>query len=1014
MEEVSIPIVIPAFYVSAGLALYTAIHSLIFVSNRDRVSLNLALALVSLSLAGFQITHAFYYQATTVAEGSLALKFQLFFYFAALASGYAFIALYSEYRIMNPVLILLVLIFGILLPLNFYAPHSLRFTTLEVGAPLRMPWGETLRMFSGTPSIWNSIIRFIHFGLLGFIGWRSWVLFRQRKHVSAILLGISTVLFLLAAIWGVLIDLGRVNSIYPGGFVFVVLMIMMSISLAQDRKRDVIELKRSKEAIQKAEEKYRDIFENAVEGMFQTTPDGRILLVNPSFASMYGFDSPEEMVRSIQDFTQIYVNSENRSEIKRLLNEQGFVKAFETKHYRKDGGIMWVSANVRAVRDKKGNLLYYEGTDEDITKRKEYEEAFRNAEERYRNIFENAVEGIFQSAPDGRPVLVNPAEAALFGFNSPEEMFKSVQDVTSLYVDPGDRKEFRRLLDEQGFVKNFETRFYRRDRKITWVSINAKVIRDSSGTIHHYDGTMEDITRRKLLIDVSNSILSTLDLKELFSAIRPALFRVIPADFIGIALLNSEKKQIQLKFLDYQGHQNIFQDTTLTPGLESPLSIMLESMQHVCVDSVQSHSFPPEFNKVFIEENIGTVCCLPLISHGVLIGIFTVGSCSLTAFTSENIDFLKQITAQISIAIDNALAYRQISDLKNKLSEEKLYLEEEISSEHNFGEIIGNSGIIREVLKQVEIVSPTDSSVLVLGETGTGKELIARAIHRLSGRKERNFVKMNCAAVPEGLLESELFGHEKGAFTGAVSQRIGRFELAHQGTIFLDEVGDIPLELQTKLLRVLQEHEFERLGSTKTIKVDVRLITATNRDLSQMVTEKQFRSDLYYRLNVFPILVPPLRDRSEDIPLLIRHFTEKHSKRMNKQITNIPSSTMEALVHYSWPGNVRELENLLERAVILSPGTTLQVPLVELIRIENPQEGYQNSLEETDSEHKPSTESNVGNISTLEEAEREHILRALKASNWVIAGANGAASLLGMKRSTLRGKMQKLGISRQH
>ncbi|MFI5305034.1 MAG: sigma 54-interacting transcriptional regulator, partial [Nitrospiria bacterium] len=866
---------------------------------------------------------------------------------------------------------------------------------------------------SGTPSIWNSVMRFIHFGVLGFFAWRSVVLYRRRKRLVALLLGISTALFLLSGLWGVLIDLGRVNSIYFGGFVFIFLMIMMSISLTQDRKRDVIELRRSKESIQSAEERYRDIFENAVEGMFQTTPDGKILLVNPSFASMYGFDSPEEMVRSIQDFTQYYVDPEKRNEAKRLLNEQGFVKGFETKLYRKDRSIMWVSASVRAVRDNKGNLLYFEGTNEDITKRKEFEEAFLRAEERYRNIFDNAVEGIFQSTPEGKLLLVNPALASRAGFNSPEEMINSVQDAANQYVEPKDRSEMKRLLEEQGFVKDFETRLYRPDRTIAWNSMNVRAIRDATGNIHHYDGWVEDITRRKLLIEVSNSIVSTLDLKELYCAIRPGLLHVIPADFIGITLYNADKKQIQLKFIDYRGHQNIFQDMILNPADGSPLSIVLESMQAVCVDSVQSDSFPSEFMQAFRKENIGPVCCLPLTSHGVFIGIFTVASCSRTAFTSENIDFLKQITSQIAIAIDNALAYRQISDLKNKLSEEKLYLEEEISSEHNFGEIIGNSVAIRDVLKQVEIVSPTESSVLILGETGTGKELIARAIHRLSGRRERNFVKMNCAAVPAGLIESELFGHEKGAFTGAVAQRIGRFELAHQGTIFLDEVGDIPLELQTKLLRVLQEHEFERLGSTKTIKVDVRLITATNRDLAQMVSEKQFRSDLYYRLKVFPIQMPPLRDRTEDIPLLVRHFTEKHAKKMNKQIINIPSKTMESLMCYAWRGNIRELENLLERAVILSPGSTLQVPLSELVPIERPSHDIPNDLdEEVPTQPNPTSESGTNNISTLEEAEREHILRALKSTNWVIAGAKGAAAYLGLNRSTLRAKIRKLGIIR--
>jgi formate hydrogenlyase transcriptional activator len=328
--------------------------------------------------------------------------------------------------------------------------------------------------------------------------------------------------------------------------------------------------------------------------------------------------------------------------------------------------------------------------------------------------------------------------------------------------------------------------------------------------------------------------------------------------------------------------------------------------------------------------------------------------------------------------------------LKDTLAEEKLYLEEEIRTEHRFDEIIGDSPSLRTVLKQVETVAPTDSTVLILGETGTGKELIARAIHRLSGRRQRTFVKVNCAAIPTGLLESELFGHERGAFTGAIAQKLGRFELAHEGTLFLDEVGDIPLELQSKLLRVLQEREFERLGATRTIRVNVRLVAATNQDLIRMVGEHRFRSDLYYRLNVFPMTMPPLRERAPDIPLLVRYFVQQYAARMNKTITTIPTKSMDMLVRYHWPGNVRELENFIERSVILSQGAVLHVPLAEL---------------------KVSESHSAKHVPTLQDAERDHIVRALRDSNWIIGGESGAAVRLGMKRTTLNSKMKKLGIS---
>jgi formate hydrogenlyase transcriptional activator len=372
----------------------------------------------------------------------------------------------------------------------------------------------------------------------------------------------------------------------------------------------------------------------------------------------------------------------------------------------------------------------------------------------------------------------------------------------------------------------------------------------------------------------------------------------------------------------------------------------------------------------------------------------TLASRRDNAFTESETELMVQIAGQVSLAVENAMAFQQIAELKNKLAEEKLYLEDEIRTEFNFEEIVGDSSALRQILQQVETVALTDSTVLILGETGTGKELIARAIHNLSARRDHTFVKLNCSAIPTGLLESELFGHERGAFTGAIALKIGRFELAHGGTLFLDEVGDIPVELQPKLLRVLQEQEFERLGGTRTIHTNARLVAATNRDLAGMVGAREFRSDLYYRLNVFPILAPPLRERREDIPLLVRYFAQKLSRRMNKRIETIPAEAMDAMIRYRWPGNIRELENFVERAVILSRDSTLQAPIAELRTIDAPP--------------LPSAEP-----ATRDEAEREHILKVLRETDWMIGGANGAAARLGMKRTTLQSRMKKLGISRQ-
>jgi formate hydrogenlyase transcriptional activator len=370
-----------------------------------------------------------------------------------------------------------------------------------------------------------------------------------------------------------------------------------------------------------------------------------------------------------------------------------------------------------------------------------------------------------------------------------------------------------------------------------------------------------------------------------------------------------------------------------------------------------------------------------------------VASLQENAFNPADSDLLEQVGKQVAIAVENALAFREIDALKNQLKEEKLYLEEEMRTEYNFEEIIGNSLALKRVLQEVETVARTDSTVLIYGETGTGKELIAHAIHNLSQRRERTLVKVNCAAIPTGLLESEFFGHEKGAFTGAIDRRVGRFELAHQGTIFLDEVEDIPLELQSKLLRVLQEHEFERLGSSRTMRVDVRVVAATNSDLSELVADKKFRNDLFYRLNVFPITVPPLRERPEDIPLLVNFFAHKFAQQMNKPITSVPRETMTALTNYHWPGNVRELQNLVERGVILSRGSRLEMPLAELKQAAR------------------ATNHTNGAV-TLEAVERDHILRVLGESNWVIGGPGGAAARLGINRTTLNHRMRKLGISR--
>jgi formate hydrogenlyase transcriptional activator len=513
----------------------------------------------------------------------------------------------------------------------------------------------------------------------------------------------------------------------------------------------------------------------------------------------------------------------------------------------------------------------------------------------------------------------------------------------------------------------------------------------------------------KLLLDLTNSVVSTLDLRELLRSVSGNLRRVMSCDLAGVGLPEAEDhKHLRLYALDFPDSKGFVREEVLIPIDGTPPGMAFETgepfvglIRDLCNMIPDS---PP------LAEGLKSGCVLPLTSRGRMHGVLLLGRRDENSFSRDDIKFLMQVASQVAIALENALAYKKIAELKEKLTQEKLYLEDEIRTELNFEGIVGKSAVLRRILQQVATVAPTDSTVLIYGETGTGKELVARAIHNLSSRQSNSFVKLNCAAIPTGLLESELFGHEKGAFTGAISQRIGRFELADRGTVFLDEVGEIPLELQPKLLRVLQEREFERLGSSRTLTTNARLIAATNRDLASMVEEQKFRSDLFYRLNVFPVRVPSLRERPEDIPLLVRHFTEQVARRMSKKIETISSETLKQMRQYHWPGNIRELQNVIERAVILSVGPVLHVPLGEIQS--RPALSAVNGNGNLEKKPESSAGRDIRNV--LEETERKHILSVLSQTNWVVAGPKGAATRLGMKRSTLQLRMRKLGLSREN
>jgi len=503
--------------------------------------------------------------------------------------------------------------------------------------------------------------------------------------------------------------------------------------------------------------------------------------------------------------------------------------------------------------------------------------------------------------------------------------------------------------------------------------------------------------RLRLLLEITNSMTSKLDLRRLVEVLSTNLLRVTRSDFCSLLLPDADSGELRLTILYNPESHGAICDGAIIPidgsicgkAFRTGKSQHFNSLEEVRDDP---ESFGNDVGRLFYDritaEGLKSGCDLPLIGRSRVLGVLSALKRSESVFEKEDVEFLEQVSRQVAIAVENAFDYETAIKDRDKETKQRRYLEEEIRAE--LGEIVGESPALKTALSLVSVVAPTDSSVLILGETGTGKELVARAIHKLGSRSEKGFVKLNCAAIPLGLLESELFGHEKGAFTGAIAQKAGRFELADKGTLFLDEVGDIPLELQAKLLRVLQEQEFERLGSNRTHKVDVRLIAATHRDLPAMVKQGTFREDLYYRLKVFPIQVPSLRQRSEDIPRLVRHFTALYAQRMNKRIDVIPADTMDALARYVWPGNIRELQNFIERAVILSPQSTLRAPTSELEPFQSPKE------------------LNVP-MNGLAEVERDHILRALEASNWVISGA---AARLRMKRTSLAYRMKKLGIRR--
>lgn len=759
--------------------------------------------------------------------------------------------------------------------------------------------------------------------------------------------------------------------------------------------------RRAENALEETQALFEQLFEGSPYGVLVVNSEGAITRINAQTEKMFGYTRDELKGQTIEllvpdRLRAAHVRSRHDYQAKPRL--RGMDVGLELFAKRKDGSEFPAEIMLNPIETQEGPVVL--SVIHDITRRKKAEDALRTSEQQLQSILDNSPAIIYVKDLEGRYIRVNRRFEALYGIGGNEALGRTDFELFPKEIAESLRANDQKVLEAAAPLEFEETKAITGDGQ-TYISIKFPLF-DSWGRPYAVAGVSTDITERKkaeeaLLLEFSTVLLSNLDVRELFTAISATLRRIMPHEYATLALYAPETKELRLWSLEQNQTEPALQKEMLSPAQEGLAGRVMNSRQPLVLNDLADSGIDARVANRLRSEGIKSACFLPLITQERVLGTLNMVSRREAAFQKQHVDLLQQVGSRVGVALDNALTYRKVAELKERLAEEKLYLEEEIRTEFHFEEIIGDSPALKRVLKQVESVGPTNATVLILGETGTGKELIARAIHDLSPRRDRTFVKLNCAAIPTGLLESELFGHEKGAFTGAITQKIGRLELADGGTLFLDEVGDIPLELQPKLLRALQEKEFERLGSTRTIPVDVRLIAATNRDLTKMVAERQFRSDLYYRLRVFPVTVPPLRERAEDIPILVHYFAQKHAERMHRPIEIIPPETMEALVKWRWPGNVRELENIIERAVILSPGPVLRVPLAELEM--NPDEGVDGG-------------DNGDGATTLEDAERDHILRILRETRGIIGGPNGAAARLGLKRTTLNSKMRKLGITR--
>jgi PAS domain S-box-containing protein len=737
------------------------------------------------------------------------------------------------------------------------------------------------------------------------------------------------------------------------------------------------------------------------DGIFVTDASGVIREANPRAVEMFGYERAELFGMPIeklvpQRFRDRHPSHRENFNAHPRTRQMG--AALNLFALRKDGTEFPVDIMLRPIGTAAGPVVL--SFIRDTTEQRAAQEELRRQDQQLRSLIETVHDyAIYMLDLEGHVATWNLGGERIHGYAAEEILGKHFSRFFEQRdADRGHPQEMVRLAAERGKYEEEGWRV-RSDGSRFWAQSVLTAIHDAAGQVTGFAKVTRDHTDRKraeeaVMLQLSAALLENMDVRKLLEAFSASIREVIPHDSATLGLYDETREAMFVQFLGHN-ESSVRRIDLRLPVDGSPSGAAFRSREPVILERLPDPRFAPEAVAHLTGIGMRSACWVPLIYRGEPIGALAVASRAEGAFGSRDAEMLAEFADQVAMAVNNAVAFRQAAELRDRLNQEKQYLEEEINLEHQFEDIVGVSTGLKKVLSQIETVAPTDATVLIQGETGTGKELLARAIHRLSARSNRTFIKLNCAAIPAALLESELFGHEKGAFTGAIARKMGRLELAHEGTLFLDEVGEMPLELQPKLLRALQEREIERLGGTRPISVNVRLVAATNRDLARMVEEKQFRADLYYRLKVFPIFAPPLRERKSDIPVLVRHFVAAHSRRMGKTIETIPDATMDALIHWKWPGNIRELENLLERAVILTRGPVLYVPLAEL---ESPVEEDEPEDSET---------------ATLHTAEREHILKVLRECKGIIGGPGGAADRLGLKRTTLNSKMKKLNITRR-